>query len=264
MVSSNDVIDTDYHHRIPHSNVDETVALLGSGSSTSSSASSRGSRRFGSVGFMIAFVVLSSSAFVFLMNKQQGTPFSFSAVGSTIGEAQELLKEQAPDNVDLSPFTSHDNGLYYTYDGFSRGAGSPIFATDYADYVAEMETPLGKFISKNAENAGASILILGQHFQDADADKVEDYITNGKGCNQSDPTNVDYCLILIVSYCTMHNTIVRYNRLIQYNQTNDTIERFNRTIISKRNLRRPFFYHLSLSLSLSLTHSLSLSYYSLF
>jgi len=114
------------------------------------------------------------------MNKQQGTPFSSTAVISTIGEAQ-VLKEQSPSIVDMlssnplisdsSSFTSHDNGLYYTYDGFSRGAGSPIFATDYADYVAEMETPLGKFISKNAENAGASILILGQHFQDADADK---------------------------------------------------------------------------------------------
>mmetsp|Transcript_6906 Transcript_6906/g.7997 ORF Transcript_6906/g.7997 Transcript_6906/m.7997 type:complete len:478 (-) Transcript_6906:85-1518(-) len=79
MVSSNDVIDTDYHHRIPHSNVDETVALLGSGSSTSSSASSRGSRRFGLVGFMIALVVLSSSTFLFFMNKQQGTPISSSS-----------------------------------------------------------------------------------------------------------------------------------------------------------------------------------------
>mmetsp|Transcript_43595 Transcript_43595/g.44290 ORF Transcript_43595/g.44290 Transcript_43595/m.44290 type:complete len:176 (-) Transcript_43595:68-595(-) len=173
MVSSNNPIDADHHqHHIPHATADETANLLGgsSSSSRSSSASSRGSRRFGSVGFMIAFVVLSSSAFVFLMNKQQGTPFSSTDVISTIGEAQ-VLKEQAPGNVDLSPFTSHDNGLYYTYDGFSRGAGSPIFATDYADYVAEMETPLGKFISKNAENAGASILILGQHFQDADADK---------------------------------------------------------------------------------------------
>jgi len=174
------------------------------------------------------------------MNKQQGTPFSFSAVGSTIGEAQELLKEQAPDNVDLSPFTSHNNGLYYTYDGFSKGGegGAPIFITTIEDYKAEMGTPLGELIVKNAENAGASVIILGSSFQDADYDKVEDYITNGKGCNQSDPTNVDYCLILIVSYCTMHNTIVRYNRLIQYNQTNDTIERFNRTIQSNDNIER--------------------------
>jgi len=153
---------------------------------------------------MLAFVVLSSSAFVFLMNQQQqqGTDAN---VSSTI-EAQ-VLKAQAPANVDVSSLTSHDNGLYYTYDEFSKGGGgAPIFVAEYDDYGAQLGTPLGDLIIKNAKEVSATILILGETFNDADLatqEKALEDVTNGKGCNQSDPTNIDFCLILLFQGTTV-------------------------------------------------------------
>merc|ERR1719491_1807543 len=163
----------------------------------------------------MTFVVLSSSAFVFLMYQQQqqgGT----TVINSTL-EAQVLKSPRIVDLLssnpllsDSSSFQSHDHGLYYTYDGFTKGeggGGTPIFVTDYRDYVAQKETPLGKLIIQRAKDLSATILILGPPFQDADAatqDKVHADMTKEKGCNQSDPTNVAFCLILLFQVTTVN------------------------------------------------------------
>merc|ERR1712238_388072 len=141
---------------------------------------------FGVVGFLMTFVVLSSSAFVFLMYQQQQQQGGTTDINSRTIEAQVLQSPRIVDMLSSNPllsdssssFQSHDHGLYYTYDGFTKGeggGGTPIFVTDYRDYVALKETPLGKLIIKRAEDLSATIPILGPPFQKADAatqDKV--------------------------------------------------------------------------------------------
>ena len=139
----------------------------------------------------MTFVVLSSSAFVFLMYQQQQQGGGSHVINSTI-EAQVLKSPRIVDMLssnpllsDSSSFQSHDNGLYYTYDGFitkGGGGGTDIFVTDYDDYVQQLDTPLGQLLLERAKDLSATILILGKHFQDADA------ATQHKGTYELRPT----------------------------------------------------------------------------
>jgi len=203
MVFSNDPIDATDHHN-PHADADETATLLGgrgTNANSTSTGASRGSR-FGSVGFLIAFVVLSSSAFVFLLNQQKGTTFSSADVGAIEVQVEKAPKLSLTGVLSSTPmltssFKAHDDELYFTYDDFSKGGeglgGTPIFIAQYDDYVQQLNTDLGDLIIKKAKEVNALILIVtsGASVEEA----IED-VEKKQGCVQKE-NDPHYCLLFI-------------------------------------------------------------------
>jgi len=209
MVFTNDLtIDAD--HCAPHDHAaDETATLLGRRTNSSTTSSSLVSR-FGYSGFLIAFVTLSSSAFVFLLNREATFPTEVGNIEAQVAKVQRPLYE-SPDILDVlsSPelMTSSFQGSetangerYFIYDDFSGGEshqggkGKPIFIVSFEDYKAQTVphlTKLGKLIIKTAKQIHATILVS------TSGDSVIDDVELKLGCVQDDETSSKYCLILI-------------------------------------------------------------------
>jgi len=212
MVFTNDLtIDAD--HRAPHDHAtDETATLLGRRTNSSTTSSSRVSH-FGYAGFLIAFVTLSSSAFVFLLNRGATFPTEVGNIEAQVAKVQRPLYE-SPDILDVlsSPelMTSSFEGSetangerYFTYEDFSGGEshqggkGKPIFVVSFEDYEAQTVphlTQLGNLIIEKAKQIHATILVSTSG--DSVIDAIKD-VELKLGCVQDDETSSKYCLILI-------------------------------------------------------------------
>jgi len=181
MVFTNDLtIDADHH--APHDHAaDETATLLRI-RTNSSTTSSSGVSRFGYTGFLIAFVTLSSSAFVFLLNRGTTFPTEVGNIEAQVAKVQRPSYD-SPDILDIlsSPkqMTSSfevsetaNGNRYYTYTDFSEGKshkggkGKPIFVVTYEDYKAQVHPPggggpteLANLIINKAKELQATIIV---------------------------------------------------------------------------------------------------------
>jgi len=212
MVFTNELtIDDDHHPSHAHA-ADETAALLGRGNTNSTPSTSRASH-FGWFGFLLASLALSSSAFVFLLNRGTTFPTDVSNVEVQVAKEQRpSSSESSSDVLDVlsSPslmsssfdaFETSNHVQYYTYEDFSGGgSGKPIFVVSYDDYKAQAIPPggqhptdLGTLLLTEAKESHATILISTS--SDSVNDAIHDVIKK-QGCIQ-DPNNPANCLILI-------------------------------------------------------------------
>mmetsp|Transcript_30133 Transcript_30133/g.33761 ORF Transcript_30133/g.33761 Transcript_30133/m.33761 type:complete len:829 (+) Transcript_30133:134-2620(+) len=212
MVFTNELtIDDDHHPSHAHA-ADETAALLGRGNTNSTPSTSRASR-FGWVGFLLASLALSSSAFVFLLNRGTTFPADVSNVEVQVAKEQRPSSSESSSDVldvlnspswmspsfDASETSNHVQ--YYTYEDFSGGgSGKPIFVVSYDDYKAQAIPPggqhptdLGTLLLTEAKESHATILISTS--SDSVNDAIHDF-TKKQKCIQvaNHPAN---CLVLI-------------------------------------------------------------------
>mmetsp|Transcript_35689 Transcript_35689/g.40992 ORF Transcript_35689/g.40992 Transcript_35689/m.40992 type:complete len:250 (+) Transcript_35689:168-917(+) len=212
MVFTNELtIDDDHHPSHAHA-ADETAALLGRGNTNSTPSTSRASR-FGWVGFLLASLALSSSAFVFLLNRGTTFPTDVSNVEVQVAKEQRPSSSESSSDVldvlnspswmspsfDASETSNHVQ--YYTYEDFSGGgSGKPIFVVSYDDYKAQAIPPggqhptdLGTLLLTEAKESHATILISTS--SDSVNDAIHDF-TKKQKCIQvaNHPAN---CLVLI-------------------------------------------------------------------
>jgi len=166
MVFNNDLsVDTDHHTAHAHVDVDvdvdvddnddETATLLGKGNNNSTSPFRVS--RVGLVGFLIGFVALSSSAFVFLLNLQGPTlPNVTSSSSSSVSIINSINS-----NIDTEVMNTeqHDNFFYFV--GITTGRNIiHLHISQYLDHrVTEGQPWKGPFNSSD----GKILVKSGRH-----------------------------------------------------------------------------------------------------